>query len=400
MTKLLSYEIENFRSFYSRQIINLGEADDRRVTAFFGPNSGGKSNTARALGLIQYVIFNSANANWELPYEPFLLRDGSAEEPSAFSITFEHTGRRFNYSFSYVRNQIISEALREKSKSSSQYITIFKRSAHKELNQTASKYGFSAQLLRRTREDTLLITKAREDNNKYAGMVFDLIESLIVIMGDSLDIHGVVIDHLKKDPQLKERALALMQNCDFNIRGIELESVPITEEMLSFLPIPDEAKGALLREEATRIKTVHAVRDSEQTVVGTAYFDLISQESMGTRKFFEVIVPIADALHKGGAVYLDEFGAFLHPALADAIVALFISEDNKTGARLILNTHSTSILGHEGLSREDIAFVEKGLDEESIIVPILDKSVRKEEAFEKRYREGLYGAVPIIRERV
>jgi hypothetical protein len=43
--------------------------------------------------------------------------------------------------------------------------------------------------------------------------------------------------------------------------------------------------------------------------------------------------------------------------------------------------------------------VEKNMDEESIITPLANKPVRVGESFEKRYRQGLYGGAPIMRER-
>jgi AAA15 family ATPase/GTPase len=96
---------------------------------------------------------------------------------------------------------------------------------------------------------------------------------------------------------------------------------------------------------------------------------------------------------------LDEFGAFLHPVLSSAIISLFKSDENKAKAKLILNTHNALIMTQVGLAREEIILVEKSLSEESIIIPLIRKSVRESEAFEKRYREGFYGAVPIIRKR-
>jgi AAA15 family ATPase/GTPase len=128
-------------------------------------------------------------------------------------------------------------------------------------------------------------------------------------------------------------------------------------------------------------------------------FDLMNQESMGTRKFFEMAVPIIHALDTGGTLYIDEFGAYLHPTLANAIIALFKSDENDKGASLILNSHNTSIMDQTCLSREDIYLIEKNLSEESIITSLSQKAVRESEAFEKRYRHGLYGGVPIIRDR-
>ena len=112
MPSLQSYAIENYRSFYSRQILDCRFEKGKEVTALFGPNSGGKSNTARALALIQYIILNSSAANWILPYEPFLLREGAINKPTRFTLCFEHSSRNYIYSFSYTSERIVDEELK------------------------------------------------------------------------------------------------------------------------------------------------------------------------------------------------------------------------------------------------------------------------------------------------
>jgi AAA15 family ATPase/GTPase len=211
---------------------------------------------------------------------------------------------------------------------------------------------------------------------------------------------GQIVDLLNKNPELKKKTINFMRNCDFAIRGIEfVDAPPIPEEILNSMPFNDEIKKMFANSPSVAIKTVHAVRDAERTVVDTCYFDLLGQESMGTRKFFEMTVPILYALDNGTTLYYDEFGSYIHPALAKAIIELLKSSDNNKGASLILNTHSTSIMANAGLDRDEIIFIQKGLSEESIISPLNERAVRANESFEKRYREGLYGAVPVIRER-
>jgi len=60
MYKLLSFTIENFRSFCTAQTISLDGGDKHSVTAVFGPNAGGKSNIARALSTFVACVRNSS----------------------------------------------------------------------------------------------------------------------------------------------------------------------------------------------------------------------------------------------------------------------------------------------------------------------------------------------------
>jgi AAA15 family ATPase/GTPase len=399
MAQLLSIKIKNYRSFYSEQELSFGDTSARNVTALYGPNSGGKSNTARALLTVLNIIQNSAEANAVLPYDPFLLRSGSDEEPSRFEIRYEYCGKYYTYVFSYDRERVIQEILYERSEKVNKRKIIFSRDKDGTMNPSANKYGFGRKLLSKTRSNTLLITKAREDNNKYSNGLFAVFDSLAVIPGDALNLHGLAIELLRRDPSLKERTIKLLRNSDFSIRDIIIEDIPVSEEMLAGLMLPDEIRQSIIQGGGTTVRTAHIVRDADRKAVGSKQFDLIGQESMGTKAFFEVAVPIVDALEYGKTLYIDEFGAYFHPMLADMIIGLFKSESNTESASLVLNTHSTSIMANGRLNREDIILVEKNLNEESVITPLTDKSVRQDENYEKRYRQGLYGGVPIIRER-
>jgi len=399
MAKLLSIRIKNYRSFYSEQLLCFGKDSPRDVTAIFGPNSGGKSNTAKAIGLIQNIIAKSANADYELPFDPFRLKEDSDTEDCFFEIAFLSGDRQYLYSFAFNAEQITSETLKEKSEKVKRMRIIFSRDENGIMNKSAEKFGFGKRLLNKTRPSTLLVTKAREDNNQYANIVFDLIYSIDVIPGESFILQNYAVEILRNDPSLKEKVIELMRNCDFSIRDIMIEEQSISEELLANSQIPEGIKPYLLQGDITFVHTAHAVRDSERKVTGLRYFLLDTQESMGTKKFFEMAAPAIQALEYGKTLYIDEFGAFFHSELAKYIIDLFKSEKNSNGASLIINTNNTAIMSLKSFTREDIILIDKNLNEESIIVPLANKAIRDTEAFEKRYNQGLYGGVPIIRER-
>jgi AAA15 family ATPase/GTPase len=394
MSDLLKFSIKNFRSFYTEQSLSFGVDAARPVTAIFGPNASGKSNTAKALSVIKEFIINSADANSRLPYFPFALRTGAAKEPSKFTIIFEQSGRQFNYSFAFNKEQVVHEKLSEKSMNTSKMRLIFERDANGDLSPSADKHGFGKTLRQRTRKETLLITKAREDNNQYSNTVFEFLNSLTIVLGDDTESRGLCMKMLRHNPDLRAKTIDMLQDFDFSIRDMKIDEVYINAEMADSMHLSDDAASRRLN----WFNTTHAVRDEEKTIVDTTLLDFITQESLGTQKFVETIVPIIDALENGKTVYIDEFASHFHTKLSNSILNLFLSPDNTNNARLILNTHNTGIMSNQSMNRESFVLIDKGIDEQSIITPLADMSVRKDEAFEKRYREGLYGAVPIIRE--
>ena len=399
MAQILSIKIKNYRSFYTEQILCFGIESARNVTAIFGPNSGGKSNTAKAIGLIQDIIVKSANADYKLPYDPFRLREGSDSEDCFFEVVFSMGGRLYIYSIAFNIGQITMEKLEEKSEKVNRMRVIFSRDKNGITNKSAEKFGFGRRLLNKTRKETLLITKAREDNNYYANVVFDMVHSIDVIPGEGIMLQGYAIAIMRNNPDIKEKMIDLMLSCDFAIRDILIEEQLFDEDQLANSPIPEGIKPYLSKNGAAFVHTAHAVRNDDRKVTGLHYFHLDTQESMGTRKFFEMAAPAIQALEYGKTLYIDEFGAFFHTELAKYIIDLFNSEKNDKGASLIINTNNIAIMSLNGLKRDDIVLIQKNLSEESIITPLVKKATRDNEAFEKRYSQGFYGSVPILRDR-
>ncbi|WP_297182272.1 ATP/GTP-binding protein [uncultured Enorma sp.] len=398
--KLLSFTVANYRSFYSPQTFDF--SDDRglprTLTVIIGPNSSGKSNSAYALQDFRASIINSSNANWRLPYSPFMLRAGAMGRPTTFSAEFIFDDRRYSYSFSFTADRVVDETLKAESEKTGRMNLVFHRGEDGIDSKSASKNGFGKALEEKTRVETLLITKAREDNNPFAAAVFSLVEATPVMLDRGVDATPQFVEMLKGNEDLRARILKLLRNCDFAIRDIAIGEKKLPDELLNAMPIPLEIKRALAVQGGTTFSTLHAIRDDELSIVGMGAMDFWTQESNGTRKFFEMAVPIVSALDTGRTLYLDEYGTYLHPSLAKELVAVFKSDENKTGARLIINTQDTALMG-EVAGRDDILLIEKDLAEESRVSRLRDRGARTTEPLEKRYLRGLYGAVPRVRDR-
>src|SRR5690606_10559018 len=84
-SQLISFKLKNYRSYYTEQTAVFGKEDARTITAIYGPNASGKTNISKALGLAFFFIRNSNNAELKkIPYNPFLLKETSSNEPSEF----------------------------------------------------------------------------------------------------------------------------------------------------------------------------------------------------------------------------------------------------------------------------------------------------------------------------
>jgi AAA15 family ATPase/GTPase len=63
---------------------------------------------------------------------------------------------------------------------------------------------------------------------------------------------------------------------------------------------------------------------------------------------------------------------------------------------LIFTTHDTSLLDKDLFRRDQIWFVEKDRTQATRLYPLTDFSPRKNEALERGYLMGRYGALPFL----
>lgn len=179
---------------------------------------------------------------------------------------------------------------------------------------------------------------------------------------------------------------------DSSIADIEVASTQTAVRSIRF----DLTTGK--REEEIGEQTMDEVKVHHITEQGKAVFDLMD-ESSGTQNLLFLAGPILDILKKGLTLVVDELDTSLHTLLVQALVRLFHQPDANTGgAQLLFTTHDTSLLDAYGLFRRDqIWFVEKNPDQSSTLFPLTDFSPRKNEALERGYLQGRYGALPFLR---
>jgi AAA15 family ATPase/GTPase len=66
------------------------------------------------------------------------------------------------------------------------------------------------------------------------------------------------------------------------------------------------------------------------------------------------------------------------------------------GAQMWMTTHDTSLLDPHLLRRDQVWFVEKKKDQSTELYALMEFSPRKNEAIERGYLQGRYGAIPFL----
>lgn len=399
---ILEFKVSNFRSINEEVTIDFSDKNGRMraITAFFGANASGKSNIAKAYDTFIEMIINSCNASHKLPYQPFKFQIKSTVSPTLFSLKFSSNNDTYEYGFAYNQQKIINEYLKIKNRSTNHYSYIFYREDGK-LNASSKNYGFNNGMFGKTRPDSLLITKAFEDNNKYSVYVHEAASNICVFTCDINRSEHIAINLLKDNPELLEQLNKILKKADFTLRKIEVNNIKIPEEVLLTFMAPESVKESMRQNGALSLDTKHYLRNGNEVLEegGKKLFTTmnISDESMGTRDFIGLMAPILYGAKIGGTAFIDEFGAYLHPALAKAIINTCKQLNKEKGLRLIINTHDASLMNY--LEVDDCILVEKDRIQESTkVIPLRNRLNKITPSIEKQYINNVYGGVGIIDE--
>jgi hypothetical protein len=426
---LIEFSVANFRSVRERQTLSLvasqgAEHEDRNVidqdsfrllrsAVIYGPNAAGKSNLVRAVLTLQQLVRLSApamQAGQSFNVSPFLLAEPSASSPSEFEIVFIAKDKvRYHYFCALDRERVWKEWLVAYPAGKPQ--RWFERQYQPDKGSYDWWFGPRFQGKQRdkrgwqglTRSNALFLSAAVQYNNAQLLPAFNwLTQDLIVLTADINWNPGLSLD-LIRSAAGQERMIAFLRAAD-----IDIERLEIVEQDLSSDDPTGSPPGTLrIRFEVAgppgsspppspkviRVRTMHRRIDQE----GQVALDLLNDESDGTKKLFEFIGGWLKAFEIGATLFVDELDRSLHPLLTRFLLKQFHQPEGTNGAQLIFTTHDTTLLDSDLLRRDQIWFVEKPRKEQSTqLYPLLDFRPRKDEALERGYLMGRYGALPFV----
>lgn len=414
---LVEFRTQNFRSLREEQVLSLVASPDKSLldthaldtglkaaphvlksAVVYGANASGKSNLIKALQYMRDVVLMSATLQPGQAFarlQPFRLDAVSASQPTAFEVTFILDGVRYQYGFAMNAQRIVSEQLLVYKAFKPQ--RWFERHFDAESGKDVYEFGPGLKGAKTlwegaTRPNALFLSMAVQLNSEALRPVYDWFAHRLVILNEHAPLSPQFsLEMLKLEAQRKAIG-EFLRAADISIADVEVATKQATVHSIRF----DLATGK--REEDTGEQTVDEVRFHHLTEHGQAVFDL-ADESSGTRNLLFLAGPVLDILSNGQTLVVDELDTSLHTLLVQALVRLFHRpEANTGGAQLVFTTHDTSLLDAYGLFRRDqVWFVEKRPDQSSSLYPLLDFSPRKNEALERGYLQGRYGALPLLR---
>lgn len=373
---------------FEEMLIGYSNLRVLRSAVIYGANGSGKSNFISALSFMCKLVRNSIKKQpgEKINQKPHKLSE--QEVPSEYDIQFLKNDIRYAYGFSIVKNAVSDEYLYYYPKR--KRVKIFERDGM-EIN-PGDKYknkvfDVSTSLLK---ENRLFLSCAANYTNKKeiedAFLFFK--EDVVIYRPDSNNWKEYSINLMQKDAIMKERFIHFLKalgtgvsDIKVNLEKIEMKDLPEN--------LPDKLKEILTSGKANRIE-VKMIYEQFET-------DLLTEESTGIKKLFEIICPILDIIQKGKILICDEFETGLHESVVHELVRVFHTIQKDGNAQLIFSTHDTSLLDSDLFRRDQIWFTQ--LDEHrctDLYSLIEIKDVRKTENLERGYVTGKYGAIPML----
>ncbi|MFT3734370.1 MAG: ATP-binding protein [Rhodocyclaceae bacterium] len=413
---LIEFRVKNFRSLRDEHVFSLVASTDKtqletnamstglkaaphllKSAVVYGANASGKSNLIKALQYMRGVVLESATLQPGQAFnrlQPFKLDAASAKHATEFEVTFVLDGVRYQYGFAMTSQRIVGEHLLVYKAPKPQ--SWFDRKFAPDSDSDVYEYGSYLKGAKNlwegaTRPNALFLSTAVQLNSDALRPVFDWFANRLVIVNEQTPLSPQFsVDMIKQETQRKAI-------CDFlRAADISIADIEVTTKQAMVHSIRFDLPAGKREEEASE-QAVDEVKFHHVTEHGQAIFDLLD-ESSGTRNLLFLAGPVLDILNKGLTLVVDELDTSLHTLLVQALVRLFHQPSvNTGGAQLVFTTHDTSLLDAYGLFRRDqIWFVEKRQDQSSTLYPLTDFSPRKNEALERGYLQGRYGALPFL----
>lgn len=343
---------------------NLFSVDGEQMlksVALFGANASGKSNVIKAIRACVNMVRSSHNYNVDTRFaiSPFKFED-YVNKPSSFYIRFLLNGVEYEYSFSFMHNEIITETLYYYP--NGRKSLVFSRD---ESRGTEKKdiYEFKTVIKRpfdvadNTSKKTLYISRASQMDREIAQKIFLFFCNDIVLDYQVANIDS--LDNLFKER--KEKMLEVLRTADSDIIDFKIQNNAIT--------------------------TFHRTNPS-------VAFDFETEESEGTKTLFRMMVRMIGIIHEGKMLLVDEIDNSLHTQLVEFVIGMFNHSDH---AQLIYTTHNTHLLNTDFQRRDQVYFVNKREDGSSDLYSLFDfKDFRDTLDMEKAYLQGRFDAIPYI----
>ena len=422
MGMLLSFTVKNYRSFAYEATLDMQSPKFQTLrpreneswndlvlkrAAIFGANASGKTNIIKPLGMLRNAIASSIR-NEDLVKDLYNPHKFYKDDPTTFITEYEYEDVRYRWTLVLDKAGIVEESLYANAKRIWQLI--FERERDTIVFGKGAQISIAAQenINQFLKPTTLCFSAWSTIKNpgRFIGAVYwwkdKMLPPINVSDPDREARHFWVMKLTSKNMNWLKLLKLMMTTADVGITDISVKEEALPEKLRQFhilinpektqVEISDTPPRGAPFDEYLQYIEFHHEGESDGFILKE------EDESRGTQVWIDSIFPALYALYHGALLIIDELDSSLHPTLLREFIHYFQDEEiNTQGAQLIFTTHDLTLLGNhptEALDRNEVWFVEK---QQSIseLIALSEYSPRDNHNIEKRYLQGVFGAIPI-----
>lgn len=422
---LIEFSVTNFRSFRERQTLSMVAAprlrkrenvfkaelatekfpDLLKVVAIYGPNASGKSNLLKALGVVGRIASRPPSTrNIPLPISPFLFDVALADQPSVFELNFIHAGMRYQFTLSASNERIVGEKLLTYPKGHESLLYERLYSVQGESYQFGAllKDSLSAELLdawqKLTPPKSLFIAQAMVNSNEALTPLkvpFEWLSKSSFSLLNGMDDMAEAAQEIASESEFgAEEIAAFLHDLDVPISKMKVETLESPQIGTNKLSNFFEKENKSINAVPTVIKRTLLTHKTALGDVDLSYED----ESEGTKNLIGFWLPWVTKNPSYGSdrlLIVDELDSSLHPKIVAALIEKHISYS--LPSQLIFTTHDTHLMDTKLLRRDQFWITERDMNGATQLRSIHDFEGRESEDIEKRYYEGRYRGLPLVK---
>ena len=444
---LLRVSIENFLSFNENvefsmiagrtrilpdHVIKGEKRNDVNILksgVLLGANASGKSNFVKAIDFAKKFVTQELTQKKGIPLYTFKLNLEAAKMNTKFEFEIKCGHQMYAYGFTLNSQIVVDEWLYEVGKVKEK--KIFERKTLQDeilIDLSNIRFEKNADLERLnyiakdTRTNRLFLTELNSRNVQSINNIqaftqtYQWFEEKLEVMFPNSRHSGLEFK-IGSNNSFTEVFSSFLDSFDTGIRAISLEEIDFEHDVLSLTPdVKDDIANVLLEGTETFISTPNDYESyllqKDDNAIIKAYklmtkhysqhggedilFDL-HEESDGTRRLFDLIPALIDMTSQDKVYFIDELDRNLHPNLTQKILKFFLEKTKSQESQLIVTTHESSLLDLNFLRRDEIWFVEKNQQGESVLYSLEEFQPRYDKEIRKGYLQGRFGAIPLMK---
>lgn len=437
---LLKYIVSNFKSighdiefsmfpsegihddnFLTTIQTKMGEWKVLRRGAFFGPNAAGKSNFIKSIEYARDYIVEGKKSGKSTGVDQF---KGDIAEVTTFQFIIYINGDVYDYGFSIDTVRVQEEWLMILTKND--FVPMFTRYTNKD-NKTSiditAKFAKSDSKQRKLAETLKDSMQENQKNQLFLYKLFDFgvkkvdkivswFENLQVI-DPQTKLHGLPVK-VKQDEEFRKFLSTTLSKLDTGVFNISASSEEVDfKQLIEKLKIPADVINQIedMRSGIINLNGRYYIfsEDNNKTIFVELEFEHhlnskvcrfdIEHESDGTQRLLDLL-PILFKMDKNSNMifFIDELDRSLHTKLSKYILRTFIENSVVSNNQIIFTTHDVNLINLDTLIKEEIWFIEKNHNGETVLKPLSDFKDLSDNDTLKDYLNGRFGAIPVIRE--